>query len=141
MVDGEEQLKESIDDVSARWGKGFEINLVDHWKPVIQNWKKKKGIIIHLTMYGSDLHSSLKKIKLSSQDILVVVGGEKIPREIFDISDFNISVGNQPHSEIAALAVFLDRLFKGEELKHLFHDEKLRIVPCSEGKKVRVIGQ
>ena len=40
------------------------------------------------------------------KEVIVVVGGTKVPAETFEIADFNVSVGNQPHSEVAALAVF-----------------------------------
>jgi tRNA (cytidine56-2'-O)-methyltransferase len=44
-------------------------------------------------------------------------------------------VGNQPHSEVAALAVFLDRLFLGRELEGKF-EGGLKIVPQARGKQV-----
>ena len=51
------------------------------------------------------------------------------------MADFNVSVGNQPHSEVAALAVFLDRISKGEWLGKKFNG-KMEIIPCNKGKKV-----
>jgi tRNA (cytidine56-2'-O)-methyltransferase len=49
--------------------------------------------------------------------------------------DYNVAVGGQPHSEVAALAVFLDRLSGGEALKRDFGG-RLRVVPCERGKNV-----
>jgi len=49
--------------------------------------------------------------------------------------DFNVAVGNQPHSEVAALAVFLDRLTEGEGLRAQF-DGRLKVLPCERGKRV-----
>jgi tRNA (cytidine56-2'-O)-methyltransferase len=63
------------------------------------------------------------------------VGAEKVPVEMYDLADWNVAVGGQPHSEVAALAVFLDRLFQGEELELEF-DGGLKIVPSSRGKQV-----
>jgi tRNA (cytidine56-2'-O)-methyltransferase len=65
------------------------------------------------------------------------VGSQKVPSEFFseEVSDFNVAIGNQPHSECASLAVFLDRLFDGEELKKEFENAKVRIVPQKRGKK------
>jgi tRNA (cytidine56-2'-O)-methyltransferase len=37
---------------------------------------------------------------------------------------------------VAALAVFLDRIFGGEELAKNFSDARLRIIPTPIGKKV-----
>jgi tRNA (cytidine56-2'-O)-methyltransferase len=45
-------------------------------------------------------------------------------------------VGNQPHSEIAALAIFLDRLFRGRQLGTEFAGGSLKIVPSERGKVV-----
>ena len=46
-----------------------------------------------------------------------------------------MAVGNQPHSEVAALAVFLDRLFMGRELEEDYAGG-LKIVPSARGKQV-----
>jgi len=47
-----------------------------------------------------------------------------------------VSIGNQPHSEIAALAIFLDRLFEGKQLKQEFKG-KMKIVPSTNDKVVK----
>jgi tRNA (cytidine56-2'-O)-methyltransferase len=63
------------------------------------------------------------------------VGSTKVPREYYEMADINAAVGNQPHSEVAALAVFLDRLTEGKNLM----DEaggKVRVVPQERGKLV-----
>ena len=41
-------------------------------------------------------------------------------------------------SECAALAVFLDRIFAGEELVKDFGGAKMRIVPSARGKKSKM---
>jgi tRNA (cytidine56-2'-O)-methyltransferase len=66
------------------------------------------------------------------------VGSQKVPKEFFssDVSNFNVAVGNQPHSEVSSLAVFLDRFYRGKELSVGFNQAKLRIVPQKRGKKV-----
>jgi len=138
VVGGENHLKESIDRVSDRWGKGFEVELIDNWKTLVNNFKKQ-GLIIHLTMYGEEVDIIIDKIKTQVKDILIVIGSEKVPREIFDISDYNVSIGHQPHSEIAALAIFLDRLFEGKSLKKLFNDSQINIKPSAKSKDISVI--
>jgi hypothetical protein len=67
-----------------------------------------------------------------------MVGSQKVPSEFFskDVSDFNVAVGNQPHSECASLAVFLDRFFGGKELAKTFENAKFAIVPQERGKKI-----
>jgi tRNA (cytidine56-2'-O)-methyltransferase len=58
---------------------------------------------------------------------------------MYDLADYSIAIGNQPHSEIAALAIFLDRIFKGKQLKKDFRGAKFKIVPMSRGKMVKEI--
>ncbi|MCK4952399.1 tRNA (cytidine(56)-2'-O)-methyltransferase, partial [Candidatus Bathyarchaeota archaeon] len=71
-----------------------------------------------------------------NKDVLIIIGSQKVPREIYQLVDYNIAIGNQPHSEVTALAIFLDRLFKGKELKKKFENAKLKIIPQKRGKKV-----
>ena len=58
-------------------------------------------------MYGEPWREAISLIP-DDKPVMVVVGGTKVPTEVFQISHVNISVGNQPHSEVSALAVFLD---------------------------------
>jgi tRNA (cytidine56-2'-O)-methyltransferase len=84
-------------------------------------------------MYGESLSKALPSIK--AKDLMIVVGAEKVPREVYDLADRNISVGNQPHSEVAALAIFLDRLKEGKALERSLRG-KLTVVPNPRGKTV-----
>ena len=43
---------------------------------------------------------------------------------------------NQPHSEIAALALLLHEYQKGAELKRSFPRAKIKIRPCAKGKDI-----
>ena len=60
-----------------------------------------------------------------------------MPGEIYYLSDYNIAIGNQPHSEISALAIFLDKLFSGKELKKEFSKRKIEIIPSRYKKEVQ----
>jgi tRNA (cytidine56-2'-O)-methyltransferase len=97
-------------------------------------WKESGGKVVHLTMYGTNLPDVTDEIR-DCENIMVVVGAEKVPAEVYDLADWNVAVGNQPHSEVAALAVFLDRLFQGRELCEKF-EGGLKIVPTPRGKRV-----
>lgn len=54
---------------------------------------------------------------------------------VYQKSDYNISIGNQPHSEIAALAITLNELFEGKELNKKFSNAKIKVIPQKKGKK------
>ncbi|ASJ09685.1 tRNA (cytidine(56)-2'-O)-methyltransferase [Thermococcus siculi] len=135
----DEHVKESVEDVVRRWGGPFEITFDPSWKRLMREWKASGGVIAHLTMYGIHIDDALPHIReelLSGKDVMVVVGAEKVPREVYEMADYNVAVGNQPHSEVAALAVFLDRLLDGEGLRKEFQNAKLKIIPQERGKRV-----
>ena len=89
--------------------------------------------MVHLTMYGERFLDREEEIK-SREKILVVIGAEKVPGELYGLADYNIGITSQPHSEISSLAVFLDHLFSGEELGHEFSGAAIRVVPSPLGK-------
>ena len=127
----DESVFESVKDVVRRWGGDFFIEHVS-WRKLL---KEFDGLKVHLTMYGVSLLDKIEDIK-SADRVLVVVGAEKVPREVYDLCDLNISIGNQPHSEVAALAVFLDRVLDGLVFKLEFPNAKIRVIPCERGKIV-----
>jgi len=131
----DETVEESGRKVVERWGGPFEVHTGISAKRLINEWKKKGGVVVHLTMYGIPLDEALKRIP-KDKDMLIIVGAEKVPGYIYEIADYNVSVGNQPHSEVAALAVFLDRYFGGKELYKEFEGAKIKIIPQERGKKV-----
>lgn len=140
MTDVDDSIKLTIADVNDRWGyNNFEIEIVKNWKNVLQKWKKNGGLVIHITMYGINVDDFFKKTKKDNDKILLIVGAEKVPSEVYKLSDYNISVSNQPHSEIAALAIVLDRIFNGQELRLDFKSPKLKIIPSATGKLVEKI--
>jgi tRNA (cytidine56-2'-O)-methyltransferase len=81
----------------------------------------------------------LGRIKGTGKDVMLVVGSQKVPGEFYssEISDFNVAVGNQPHSECSALAIFLDRFFEGKELGKPFEKAKIEIVPKKRGNEIK----
>lgn len=132
IIDTEDKkIEKTIKSTYARFGGNFEIETGVDKKKIIKNWK---GNIVHLTMYGGELDKSIDKLD-KSKDMLVIVGAEKVPGYIYEMADYNVSVGNQPHSEVAALAVFLDRYTNGAWQKKKFNG-KIEILPCNKGKKV-----
>jgi tRNA (cytidine56-2'-O)-methyltransferase len=135
----DEKIRETIQKVTENWGGKFSFEMGAPWKRTVKDWKNNGGVIVHLTAYGENIQTSdvLKRIKESGKDVLVLAGSQKVPREFYsdEVSNFNVAVGNQPHSECAALAVFLDRFFEGKTLGEPFVDAKMKIVPQERGKK------
>ncbi len=136
----DKRIKETVEKVTKNWGGPFFFEMGVSWKKAVKEWKEKGGIVVHLTAYGDNIQTSdiLQQIKASEKDILVVIGSQKVPKEFFSrsVSDFNVAIGNQPHSECASLAIFLDRLFEGKELTKSFENAKMRIISQKRGKKL-----
>ena len=128
------EIKKTISDINRTWGSTFEVEIIDDWKKVLKS-KKNSFKIVHLTMYGENIRSVTDKLKQEEQ-ILIVVGAEKVPREIYDLADYNVAVGNQPHSEISALAVLLDRILQGKQFLKKHENAQKEIIPTERGKKV-----
>ncbi len=128
----DENLLQSIKKVVERFGGKFEVKYEKNWKDVVKNWK---GKIVHLTMYGLPIQAKIEEIRNLECDLLIVIGGEKVPGEIYDLADWNIAITNQPHSEVAALAVFLDKFFEGKELEKKF-EGKVKVIPQERGKRI-----
>ena len=136
----DEHLKMTVEKIVGSWGGNFSFAMGAKWKNVVRDWRSSGGIVVHLTAYGENVQTSdvLERIRATEKPILVLVGSQKVPREFYsaEYSDFNVAVGNQPHSECAALAIFLDRIFLGKSLGKPFENAKLHIVPQARGKKI-----
>jgi tRNA (cytidine56-2'-O)-methyltransferase len=137
IICGEEDLKmkNSVDIVTKKWGGPFKIEFVPSWEKKLMKIKKSGFKLIHLTMYGENIQKTEKKI-MNHSKICIIIGSQKVEREIYDISDYNIGITQQPHSEIAALAVFMDRIQKGKELSKIFKTAKKKIKPSKNSKIV-----
>ncbi len=131
LTEEDKKVVESVEKVVENWGGDFFIKVDRDWKKLITSWQ---GTKVHLTMYGLPFQDVMEQIK-KSEDILVVVGAEKVPGEVFRLVDYNIAIGNQPHSEVSALAIFLDRLTEGSWVDRKI-EGKLKVIPSERGKKV-----
>ena len=123
-------------DVVKRFGGKFEVEGGTPWRQVIRDWKKDGGLVVHLTAYGLPLPKVFEEIIESKRDTLVIVGSEKMPGEVFKLADWNVSVTNQPMSEIAALAIFLDWFSQHKEFDLGFPGAEIQIVPSRNGKRI-----
>ncbi len=134
MNEVDPEIKDTVEKINKTWGGNFRIEFFSNWKDII-NMKKNNSKIVHLTMYGEDINKISSKIQ-KEEEILVVVGAEKVPRDIYEKADYNVSIGTQPHSEISALAILLDRIQQGKQFDRKFSDSKRVIIPSKNGKNV-----
>jgi len=89
-------------------------------------------------MYGlpvQDVQDELRAVH-REESLLVVVGAEKVSFDVYERADYNVAVTNQPHSEVAGLAVFLDRLYDGRELDREWTGADREVVPRATGKRL-----
>jgi tRNA (cytidine56-2'-O)-methyltransferase len=131
----DDSLEESIRKVVADWGGEFTLQHATGWKRVFDEWD---GKIVHLTMYGVPFQDAVPEIRADPSPKLVVVGGAKVPGEIYGLVQWNVAVTNQPHSEVSALALFLHELYGGKELDLDFPGARLKVVPQEKGKRIQI---
>ena len=126
---------DTVIDITDRFGGPFDVASTEEPKRLIRDFE---GRVVHLTMYGEpvqDIEDDVRDAH-AEEPLLVVVGAEKVPFEVYEHADWNVGVTNQPHSEVASLAVFLDRLFEGRELDREWENPDRVVVPQETGKRV-----
>jgi len=133
----DEKLVEGVRKVVSKWGGKFFIEQVADAEGVMRRWKKGRGKVAHLTMYGERVQGVIKKLR-KVKKLMLVVGAEKVGRFVYEAADYNVAVTSQPHSEVGALVIFLDRYLGGKELEKKFAGAKVRIEPNKCGKSVFV---
>jgi tRNA (cytidine56-2'-O)-methyltransferase len=126
-------LEESVRKVCVDWGGKFTVEHASSWRRVMREWQ---GKVVHLTMYGLPIRDCLEQIRGDPSEKLLVVGGSKVPGEVYGLADWNVAVTGQPHSEVSALAVFLHELYEGRELLLASPGARLKVVPMAHGKRV-----
>ena len=124
-------IEKNLASVTKRFGGDFTVRTGVDWRKHLRDFE---GTKVHLTMYGEMLEDAIPKIQ-RDRPLLIIVGASKVPAQVYSMADFNVSVGNQPHSEVAALALFLDRFHGGKQLRKDF-EGPVKIVPTARGKSV-----
>ncbi|MFQ5476095.1 MAG: tRNA (cytidine(56)-2'-O)-methyltransferase [Nitrosopumilus sp.] len=137
MTEINPEIKDTLEKINKTWGGNFEIEFIDKWKIIVKKKKDEGFKIVHLSMYGESINEVQENLR-KEKNLLIVVGAEKVPREIYELADYNVGVGSQPHSEISALAILLDRIQKGKQFEKEFLDAKRKIIPTKNGKNVLV---
>lgn len=136
IAESDTTIPTTVQGVVGRFGGDFSVETGTGWKGIVKDWKAGGGQVVHLTMYGTPLHEAAPAVRAKATDVLVVLGAEKVPADLYELSDHNVAVGSQPHSEVAALALFLDRLRDGAWEGDAFPGAKLRVIPTARGKRV-----
>ena len=128
------RVTKSVEEVVTKFGGNFKIIPTSNPKKIVQD---SNFLIVHLTMFGLSIDESVKKIKDEKKGILFIVGAEKVPPWVFELADYNISIGNQPHSEVAALAIAMNNL-NFESYNKKFKG-KLSVIPSATHREMTEI--
>jgi tRNA (cytidine56-2'-O)-methyltransferase len=138
----DKSIQQTVEKLTGQWGGEFFFRMGTSWRSEVRQWHESGGVVVHLTVYGENIQTSdvLSRIKAQNKDVMVLVGSQKVPGSFYssEVSDFNVAVGNQPHSECSAFAIFLDRFFEGMELAKTFEKAQIEVVPQKRGKKIKV---
>jgi len=137
MTEVNPEIKNTLDKINKTWGGNFTVEFIDKWKYIVKKKKEENYKIVHLSMYGENINDVQEELR-NEENLLIVVGAEKVPREIYELADYNVGVGNQPHSEISALGILLDRIQRGTQFEKSFPNAKRKIIPTKSGKNVQV---
>lgn len=138
VLSGEQDkhIIQSVQKVVENWGGNFQVEYNKKALQVIKEHKRNGFEIIHLTMYGKHVEDVIPTIRDNGKDKLIIVGGSRVPTEVYELADWNLSVTNQPHSEVAALAICLHYVMDAKELNITYDDGKMHIIPNNEHKEV-----
>lgn len=136
-------LMESIAKVVERWGGNFKVSYTPDWKTFLAEKRARGEYIAHLTMYGIGIQDVEQEIReaYAKNGLVLVVGSSKVPIEVYELADINVAITNQPHSEVAALAIALDRIHEGRELYTSYLDAKISVKPSRHGKAEKRIAK
>ena len=131
--DDDQGVLDTMTNVTENFGGDFSSEY--HGKPMgyLRHFAKQGGRIVHLTMYGEPHDSVTQEIPIDAP-IAVVVGGVKVPGEIYKLADHNVAVGQQPHSWGGALGLFMSGLMGGGAGPEKFPDGRFQGQPHPSGK-------
>ena len=118
------RVSKTVSAVVEKFGGDFSVENVTSLETFVKKWA---GVVVHLTMFGLPIDDFVEEFKIVDSDILFVVGAEKVPPWIFERADYNVSIGNQPHSEVAALAIALNKVYGDTYSKD--YDGALKVIP------------
>jgi len=112
--------------IKSKWGGSFEVSFTDDWKAYLS--KKKTYKTVYLTRYGIPLDRMIHSLT-TYKNIMLIVTLSESAKDVYKLSDFNVSITSQPHSSAAAVAVFLHHFYEGRELAMHFENARYKVVP------------
>lgn len=135
VTEGDRTLEESVASAVDRFGGPFAVRTGVGWRGAMDGFG---GVKVHLTMYGEPIDDRVAEVRRRARGrgVMLVVGGPKVPAEVYGAADFNLAVANQPHSEVAALAIALDRVTQGAWARKEFKGARVAVRPSARGKDV-----
>ena len=139
--DEDKELFENIASVNERFGGVMNCEHVEGAMGWLRRFTQQDagdgepGVAVHLTMYGEPYRDVIPRIR-RDRPVVVVVGGSKVPSDVFEHAQYNVAVGNQPHSEVAALALFMEAWYGQGGTERHFPNARLVIEPSARGKSV-----
>lgn len=136
LTNHDASVVESVEGIVERFGGPFDVEVVSGWREYVRAFD---GPSLHLTMYGEP-HTAVAARVRDADRLLLVVGAEKVPGDLYDLVTHNVAVGNQPHSEVAALAATLLEMLGTAPLTRPMEGGRLVIEPRARGKEVRPKG-
>ncbi len=120
------KLKRFCSFITNKWGGSFSAQFTSNWKNYMHSKTNYKTV--YLTRYGIPIQKQQYSIR-SYKNILLIISTDKEMPELNKLSDFNISITAQPHSSIAAMAIFLNTYYAGRELSLNFSKAQYKVVP------------
>jgi tRNA (cytidine56-2'-O)-methyltransferase len=139
--DEDEDLFANVASVNERFGGEMQCEHVGGGLGWLKRFSQEDagdglpGVVVHLTMYGEPYRQVIPQIR-RDRPVTVVVGGAKVPGDVFEHAHYNVAVGNQPHSEVAALALFMEAWYGEGGTERHFPNARLVIEPSARGKSV-----
>ena len=137
--DEDKEMFDNLKSVDSRFGGKLETGHVSGLGH-LRRHVERGGVAVHLTMYGEPFRKAIPKIR-RDKPLLIIVGGAKVPGDVYKLCQHNVAVGNQPHSEVAALALFMDAWFGESATERNFDDARLVIEGTNKGKVVHEINE
>ena len=126
-----------VNRLEKNWGGKFEASFVKSYKETLKNATNYKKV--YLTRYGVPLNKLTYTLNTYKNIMLIVSSKEVPPKILNDLTDFNVSITNQPHCSVASIAVFLHDFYRGRELAMHFENAKYKVIPKEHGISVEKI--